>query len=426
MICMRKHLALIVILLASIAVHFAFFGHPRQTVFDEVHFGKFVSGYFTHEYFFDIHPPLGKLIISGAAKMAGFEPGFSFGQIGEQFPNATYKAMRLLPSIAGTLLPVVIFLLLLELKFSKGAAMTAGLLIAFDNALLVQSRFMLLDSFLLLLGFLSWWLYAKFRNSPTTHYSLFTSAAIFAGAAASVKWTGITFLAVIGILELIRVIRERTRFLSLVVLIFVPFLVYYALFTIHFSLLSQPGPGDAFMSQDFRDGKLSSFEKFNELNSEMYRANARLTATHPYSSKWYQWPFMVKGIYYWNSANEKIYLLGNPIIWWASTFGILYILINSVTARNTMYWLLSGAYLLNILPFIGIDRAMFLYHYFTGLIIAIIALVYFVDSLKNRNKIFAVLLAASFVVFLYFAPLSYGLQLSEKAFQHRMWLESWK
>ncbi|MEK7616195.1 MAG: phospholipid carrier-dependent glycosyltransferase [Patescibacteria group bacterium] len=423
---MRKHLALIVILLASIAVHFAFFGHPRQTVFDEVHFGKFVSGYFTHEYFFDIHPPLGKLIISGAAKMAGFEPGFSFGQIGEQFPNATYKAMRLLPSIAGTLLPVVIFLLLLELKFSKGAAMTAGLLIAFDNALLVQSRFMLLDSFLLLLGFLSWWLYAKFRNSPTTHYSLFTSAAIFAGAAASVKWTGITFLAVIGILELIRVIRERTRFLSLVVLIFVPFLVYYALFTIHFSLLSQPGPGDAFMSQDFRDGKLSSFEKFNELNSEMYRANARLTATHPYSSKWYQWPFMVKGIYYWNSANEKIYLLGNPIIWWASTFGILYILINSVTARNTMYWLLSGAYLLNILPFIGIDRAMFLYHYFTGLIIAIIALVYFVDSLKNRNKIFAVLLAASFVVFLYFAPLSYGLQLSEKAFQHRMWLESWK
>ncbi|MEK7583388.1 MAG: hypothetical protein AAB483_03260 [Patescibacteria group bacterium] len=41
---MRKHLAIIIVLLASIAVHFAFFGYPKETVFDEVHFGKFVSG----------------------------------------------------------------------------------------------------------------------------------------------------------------------------------------------------------------------------------------------------------------------------------------------------------------------------------------------------------------------------------------------
>ena len=116
---MKKHLPILAVLLLSIAVHFVFFGHPRETVFDEVHFGKFVSGYFTHEYYFDIHPPLGKLIISGAAKAVGFQPGFSFGQIGDQFPDATYKAMRLLPTLAGTLLPLVVMLLLMELKFSR-------------------------------------------------------------------------------------------------------------------------------------------------------------------------------------------------------------------------------------------------------------------------------------------------------------------
>ena len=60
----NKKLVLIILAL-SIATHFAFFGHPNETVFDEVHFGKFVSGYYTGEYFFDIHPPLGKLIITG-------------------------------------------------------------------------------------------------------------------------------------------------------------------------------------------------------------------------------------------------------------------------------------------------------------------------------------------------------------------------
>ena len=161
----------------------------------------------------------------------------------------------------------------------------------------------------------------------------------------------------------------------------------------------------------------------------MYKVNQNLTATHLYSSKWYTWPLLQRPIYYWNGDGapiSRIYLMGNPIIWWASTFGILYFLINSFTVKNKFFWLVSGAYLLNMLPFVGIDRAMFLYHYFTGLIIAIIALMYFIDSLKNHKRIFAGLLIASFAAFLFFAPLSYGLPLSDKAYNARVWINSWR
>src|SRR3989338_7077907 len=134
--------ALIWILLTiSLTTHFAFFGNPNQTVFDEVHFGKFVSGYYTHEYYFDIHPPLGKLMIAGFAKIFNFKPEFSFAQIGEKFPDEKYLALRFLPSLAGTLLPVVIFLLTLQLKFSTQGAFIAGFLMTIENALITQTHY---------------------------------------------------------------------------------------------------------------------------------------------------------------------------------------------------------------------------------------------------------------------------------------------
>ena len=116
---MNKKYLVLILLALSLITRFMFFGYPSETVFDEVHFGKFISGYYTREYFFDIHPPAGKLLIAGFAKLFDFQPGFAFADIGNEFPDKQYMILRFLPSLAGALLPLVIYLLLMEMMMMK-------------------------------------------------------------------------------------------------------------------------------------------------------------------------------------------------------------------------------------------------------------------------------------------------------------------
>jgi len=418
---MPNKLIIWVVLGISMITHFAFFGHPNQTVFDEVHFGKFISGYYTHEYYFDIHPPLGKLMIAGFAKVFDFKPEFNFANIGEKFPDNKYLALRFLPSLAGTLLPVVIFLLALQLKFTPQGAFVAGLLVAIENALLVQTHYILMDGFLLLFGFSTLLFYFR-RN--------FLWMAIFGGLTISIKWTGLTFLALPFLIELFKIYKQKEfkNVLKLpIYFVTVPLIIYFSVFIIHFSLLTKPGPGDAFMSPDFQNENV--FNKFTELNLQMYQSNQRLTTSHPYGSQWYSWPFMTRAIFYWVSENSRIYLIGNPIIWWASTVAILMSLM--YVLRHKVIKILLAGYLLNLLPFIGIKRVMFLYHYLTGLVFAILILVYLIERQNDSTwltskKIFIALIISSAIAFIYFAPLSYGLPLSPEAYGARVWLPSWR
>lgn len=446
----NKRLAFIVLAI-SVLTHFAFFGHPDQTVFDEVHFGKFISGYYTHEYFFDIHPPLGKLIIAGFGKFFDFEPEFSFATIGDKFPDKSYMALRFLPSVAGTLLPLVLFALALELGISRYGAFASGFLAAIENSLITQSRFILLDAFLLLFGFAAFFCYARFWRRGGSWW-LF-SAGILATLAVSIKWTGGSFLGIIGLIELYRLVSKRAGIrhwiMSGIALVAIPFVIYYMFFALHFSLLYKSGSGDSFMSVGFQKTLAGNayehginiagptpFGKFIELNAQMYLSNQRLTATHPYSSPWYAWPLMIRPIFYWISSStpitasgsERIYLMGNPLLWYMATVAMLMLMLRAVMWQENkpLAWIIIGGYVINLLPFIGVKRVMFLYHYFIPLIFAIGALIYILESMPNARRKLAAVALISLISFLYFAPLTYGLPLDSKTYERRLWLETWR
>src|SRR3989344_2684401 len=134
----KRNLPITILTVISILMHFLFLNYPAQVVFDEVWFGRYASAYFTHEYYFDLHPPLGKLLIAGVAKLSGFQGGFDFDHIGETFNTGYIVMMRFLPALLGSIIPLLIYLLLKKMGCSKKTAFFGAFLIVFDNALLTQ------------------------------------------------------------------------------------------------------------------------------------------------------------------------------------------------------------------------------------------------------------------------------------------------
>jgi dolichyl-phosphate-mannose-protein mannosyltransferase len=464
----KAKIFLAILIALSFCTHFIFFGYPSQAVFDEVYFGNYAANYISGNFFFDVHPPLGKLLLAFMGELSPHKPQeYMFHNIGEQYPDNSYIFLRFLPMLTGALLPIIIFLLCKELKFRDETAFLAGLLLIFDTSLLVESRFILIDNFILFFGFLGLLGYLKYRR--TRNQIMFWSSIVLLAAAVCVKWTGLTFLGLAGLLELRDLIRSyrSTRYIRVwlyegLAFIIVPIFIYISIFTLHIYLLPKSGPGDAFMSPNFQKTLLSNSyehdisikpsgftEKFKELHKVMVGVqNQEQFFTHPYMSVWYTWPLTLRSIYYWNDPHGagKIYLLGNPAVYWASALAVLILLvqvlvqlgkyllqlIKKVNRKNisisfTAGFLLIG-YLANFLPFIFITRGMFLYHYLSALVFACLITTYLIDKIENkkyRNNILMIIGVLAFIGFIYFAPLAYGIPISSKAFNAHMWLKSW-
>ncbi len=178
----------------------------------------------------------------------------------------------------------------------------------------------------------------------------------------------------------------------------------------------------------------------------MFTYHYDLHATHPYSSKWWQWPLLQVPIsYYYKDFRTgaatssgvaccvaEILALPNPAVWWLGLVSVPLVAWLAYRERIKAYVLLITAYLLQWLPWIASPRIAFEYHFYPNLAIICIADAILLQRVWQLSKPedgpwtwprlavagFLVLVAISFV---FWYPVLAGSHISYNAWNARMW-----
>ncbi|MBD5656342.1 MAG: hypothetical protein IAI50_14350, partial [Candidatus Eremiobacteraeota bacterium] len=123
------------------------------------------------------------------------------------------------------------------------------------------------------------------------------------------------------------------------------------------------------------------------LQQQMFGYHYDLKATHPYGSKWWQWPFILRPISYYyhdwrtGAATQdstaccvaEIIAIPNPAVWWLGLVSVPFVGWLGFRERNKGYVLLFVAYLLQWLPWASSPRVAFEYHFFPNLAVICLA-----------------------------------------------------
>ncbi|KDQ61723.1 glycosyltransferase family 39 protein [Jaapia argillacea MUCL 33604] len=281
----------------AFALRFYKINNPDEVVFDEVHFGKFASHYIQREYYFDVHPPLAKLLFGLAGWFVGFDGQFQFENIGDSYTenHVPYVGMRALPAILGSLTVPIVYAIMKESGYSTIVAAFSACIVLFDNAHVAQSRLILLDATLIFFMSLTIYSYIRFRKLRYLEFSSewwtwLIATGVFMACTWASKVNGILTVVAIGIAVLVDLwdildIRKghsmehfwRHFSARATGLILIPLIVYLTTFYIHFAVLNTSGPGDTFMSPAFQETL-----KGNELllNSQEIRYFDTVTIRH--------------------------------------------------------------------------------------------------------------------------------------------------
>ncbi|CAO3633580.1 unnamed protein product [Cunninghamella echinulata] len=265
--------------LLSFWTRFQSISFSNIVVWDEAHFGKFGSHYIKHDFYFDVHPPLGKMLVGLSGILAGYNGSFEF-ESGATYPDGMhYGIMRIFNAFWGALLVPLAYLTARQFQLSIKASTLASTMILLDTALLCISRFILLDSMLLFFTCTTLYTLSKFHNLRQWPFSedwwLWLGLTGFSlGCVLSVKWVGLFAVALVGLytiedlwdmlgdLQMPKLTYMKHWMARIVFLIILPISIYMICFALHFAILYKSGPGDAQMSSLFQANlQGNSFEK---------------------------------------------------------------------------------------------------------------------------------------------------------------------
>jgi len=476
-------------------------GFPPKLIFDETYYVKdaysllrhgvelqwaddanaaFEAGDFsalgtTGEYV--VHPPVGKWLI--AFGMWLFGPESSFG-------------WRFGPAVAGTLCVLLVMLIARHLFGSVAWAALAGLFMAVDGQALVLSRVGLLDIFLTLFTLLALWLVLKDRalmdrrlalamRWPVGHGShgeplyerrrlgpglgmrwYLLGAGVSLGLACGVKWSGLYFLAVFGLMVVgwdvwarreagVKgwlvggLLRDAVKAFALMV---PPALVaYVASWTgwlassagyLRDWAATNPGEGWTWLPEGLR-----SLVTYHQ---KAWGFHTTLASPHDYQSKPWDWLIQWRPTSMFldhqatcgtDNCTQAITALGNPLIWWFALVGLGAVLWAAFVWGDRPAWIILAGYLAGWVPWLFYsDRTIFSFYTVAFVPYVVLALTYGLGKLVGQPDLSATrievgrALAGMAVVLIlvtaaFYWPLWTGGSLPHWLWLGHYWLPSW-
>ncbi len=411
--------------------------------FDEIYHGRtayeFLNGLSTYE---NTHPPLGKVFISLGVAVFGMNP---FG-------------WRIAGTLFGIAMLPFLYLLGKRITHNTPAAALACFIFAFDFMHFTQTRLATIDVYITFFVILMYYFMYKycsmsFYDTPLKNTLIPLGACgVCMGLGIASKWTGVYAGAGLAILFfgcLLRRYQEYRYAVSkpkgstngishnYILKKFVPYtkktigfcmiffvavpVVIYILSYIPFVDSSHPGLLDKMLAN-----QTSMFNYHNDLD-----------ATHPYSSSWYEWPTMVRPIWYYSNivsdtVREGISAFGNPLVWWIGIPAFLFMIYLVWKKRDMTAAFLIVGYLAQYLPWFFVTRITFIYHYFPSVAFLVLMIIHSIMQLKKcvSKRIFLSCILvygiAVFALFLLFYPVLSG-QPVESSFvtTYLRWFDDW-
>ncbi|XP_078479374.1 LOW QUALITY PROTEIN: protein O-mannosyl-transferase 2-like [Lampetra planeri] len=285
---------------------------PPHVCWDETHFGKMGSYYINRTFFFDVHPPLGKMLIGLAGYMTGYNGTFPFSKPGDKYEYHNYWGMRGFCASLGSFLPLFAHLIVLELSQSPTAALITATLLIFDTGCITISQYILLDPilmFFIMAAVLGMVKFNQQRSRPFTApwWLWMTLTGVNLAGALGVKFVGLFVILLVGLNTIsdlwsllgdlsLSLVDVAKHFLARVaVLILLPLFLYVTIFAIHFVVLNKSGPGDGFFSSAFQSRLIgnnlhnASMPEFLAYGSTVTVKNLRIAGGYLHSH-WHLYP----------------------------------------------------------------------------------------------------------------------------------------
>lgn len=461
----------------SFILLFVNYRFPPEKIFDEVYFARAAEEYLTRQYIYEnTHPPVTKLLITLSTLLFG---GVHGGD------NST--GWRFLDLVFGAIAVWLLYVLAKRVTCSTLFAACAAALLALDGMHFVQSRIATPESFVLVFSLATLYTFYRYWSAAEedpfkeevgsyrrlsglvlcallaiafvlmrfAHESLAAQIIVGLWALAglylldrlllqrsraggllwlflfglsiallvSSKWYGVMAY---GVACVTVILRRRVFPVNIVLaaMLFVAGAVYFASYAPQFIGLSDtPGaPPRSYTVTDVVNMQYSAFEYHDHL-----------TATHPYGSRWWQWPLDLRPILYYAKYGTSpsgrtaamIYTLPNPLILWPGLFGVAFIGYLAWRERNHAYILIVLTYLAQWLPWMGSPRVSFAYHFYVDIPLVCLCNVIALQRLPVPRWAAPAYVAGVACAFAYFYPVLSGMTIPNAAWLQRMWLPSW-